>query len=73
MGSGEMEKWVFVEIPFDILSKRFIGVELPYKTNIPLFHYSIIPSERQKQHASTICSNLINLYKFRYANIELIL
>jgi len=32
--------------------KIFINEKLPLKTNLPIFHHSIIPFVRQKKHAS---------------------
>jgi hypothetical protein len=44
MGYGEMVKWDIGNIHIDKLTmkfKIFINEKLPFKTNIPLFQYSI--------------------------------
>jgi hypothetical protein len=46
VGSGNMEKCVVGKIPKDREIKNGI---LPFKTNLPLFHHSIIPLLRQKR------------------------
>ena len=55
-----MEKWALEKWDYVVMAKKTsayklkvsIREKLPLKTNIPLFHYSIIPCVMQKEHAS---------------------
>ena len=52
VGFGKMEKWVIDRIHLDNKGRIFINNAIPLKTNIPLFHPSIIPCVMQKHRAS---------------------
>ena len=56
VGFGKMEKWVIdkIHIDNDLDNEGiiFINNAIPLKTNIPLFHPSIIPCVMQKHRAS---------------------
>ena len=56
VGFGKMEKWVIdkIHIDNDLDNEGiiFINNAIPLKTNIPLFHPSIIPCVMQKRRAS---------------------
>jgi len=78
-----MEKWIIDKIHLDLTGKLkiLINNEIPLKTNIPLFHRSIIPCPpaspesrktgrwragvRQKDQASKNYYNFSKLYNFR--------
>jgi hypothetical protein len=47
LGYGEMIKWVIGTIHSDEVQDLY-KFKLPLKTNIPIFHHSIIPFVRQK-------------------------
>ena len=55
-----MEKWALEKWDYVVMAKKTsayklkvsIREKLPLKTNIPIFHHSIIPCVRQKEHAS---------------------
>jgi hypothetical protein len=52
VGFGRMEKWVIDEMHSDNEGIGLINDTIPLKTNLPLFHPSIIPCVTQKQSAS---------------------
>lgn len=60
-----METWIIDKIHLDREIKNIDYYEIPLKTNIPLFHRSIIPCVRQKDQASKNYYNFSKLYNFQ--------
>jgi hypothetical protein len=62
MGSGKMGHWFVGKIPRDMEGINL--KKIPYETNIPLFHHSIIPCTMQKHQASKPTITLNNLFNY---------
>jgi len=70
MGSGRLGQWFVGKTLFP---RKFINERFPYKTIIPIFHHSIIPSARQelKPHKSPLFSiSCRNTETYNYAYDE---
>jgi len=75
MGSGKMENWVVGRIPLDREVNRVNIINFLIKTNIPVFHHSIIPCagqklrRRKKPLFSISCTNSDTFNYFQYPGL----